>query len=353
MFLKSVGVSPQTQDSAYNAVNSSEQFLTLGRGSYIGEMLISIYPEANRLSHLLAGRFSSLAENLRFLTGGNHPYKNVSSFPFDVPSVVENIFGNVKPIRNTRTEHYQIILGHDVWLGHGVTILGGVKIGNGAVVGANSVVAKNIPPYAIAVGNPARVVKYRFDAETIKKVLAVKWWNWSLEKVADNLPLMTDVEKFLDVHWSPELENFPRDEIGCLVENFRAQGFKIYNFVADFRAQNPLWLRVVAGFCKSDFENGKLVVWLDKNSSDEDFNLLAEFVKSFGNGADKNILAVDSDEKISPHALRSATHFITTREMTTLECLDWLWDTDVEIVSALDENIFDGEPLVDWEIFNR
>ena len=62
-------------------------------------------------------------------------------------------------------------------------ILGGVKIGNGAVIGTGAVVAKNIPPYAIAVGNPARVIKYRFDEETIKKLLAVKWWNWDLKKL--------------------------------------------------------------------------------------------------------------------------------------------------------------------------
>lgn len=91
--------------------------------------------------------------------------------------------------------------------------MGGVKIGNGALIGANSVVAKDIPPYAIAVGNPARVIKYRFDEETIKKLLAVKWWNWDAKKIADNLPLMNDVEKFLELHYSPELDAFPEDDI--------------------------------------------------------------------------------------------------------------------------------------------
>ncbi|MBR0288774.1 MAG: hypothetical protein IJQ82_07325, partial [Selenomonadaceae bacterium] len=84
---------------------------------------------------------------------------------------------------------------------------------------ANSVVAKDIPPYAIAVGNPARIVKYRFDEATIKKLLAVKWWNWDLQKIADNLPLIQDVEKFLETHYSPELENFPEDDFSRRLNN--------------------------------------------------------------------------------------------------------------------------------------
>ena len=330
--------------------------LTIGTGTYFDEMWLPIFP-ANKnkpVPHILLGRFSSISKKISFFMGGNHNYKNVSTFPFDMDNVVKKIFGGVSPVSyDTRPNHFQVIVGHDVWIGYGAMIMGGVKIASGAVIGANSVVAKDVPPYSVVVGNPARVIKYRFDEATIKKFLAVKWWNWPLEKIADNLPLMNDVEKFLAKHWSPELEQIPQDEIGLQVENFRAQGFKIYNFVADFGALQPLWLRVVAGFCQSNYANAKLVIWLDKNSTNEDFNLLTEAVKLFGNDAGKNILAVDTNEKNFPQALRNATHFITNREMSTLECLDWLWGTNVKIVSALDEGIFDGEPPVDWQLLKR
>ena len=329
-----------------------ENIFTLGAGSYIEECEVKLWEENINSPHILAGRFNSWSDKIKILIGGNHSQRDVTTFPFDVQKIIDGVFGNdnpqVKKLPYNRPNRFQVIVGNDVWIGHRVMIMGGVKIGNGALIGANAVVAKNIPPYAIAVGNPARVIKYRFDDTTIKKLLAIKWWNWSLEKIADNLPLMKNIEKFLAVHWSPELENIPTDEIGWQVENFRAQGFKIYNFVADFQAKKPLWLRVIAGFCQSNFTDAKLIIWLVENSSESYFKLLAEAAKLFDNGAIKNILVVEN-EKISPYALRSATHFITNREMVTLECLDWLWNTNVKIVSALDDGIFDGEPLVDWK----
>ena len=315
-----------------------EHLFTVGKGSYFGEIMLAIIPRLKRTPHLLLGRFSSLADGLNFLTGVNHSYKTVSTYPFDIGEATEKIFGVAKTAHTFNIpNHYQIIVGHDVWIGYGVTIMGGVKIGNGAVIGAGSVVAKDIPPYAIVVGNPARVIKHRFNEVTIKKLLAVKWWNWSLDKIADNLPIMNDVEKFLELHYSPELDNFPEDDISRRLSATE----DVYHFIADFRAQSPLWSKVVRDFAESDFKNKLLVIWLGRDATDDDFKSLAKAVNLIGNGVKKNILVVDVEEKnFLPAALRKATHFITTREMTTLEALDYLWDTDVKIVSALDDGIF-------------
>ena len=317
--------------------------LTVGLGSYIAGFDMSLYKTNANIPNILIGRFSSLSEELYFASGGNHDYKKVSSFPFDMKGPVEKTFGaNVETVPYQRPNHFQFIIGHDVWFGRGVTIMGGVKIGNGAVIGSNAVVAKNIPPYAIVVGNPARVIKYRFDAETIKKFLAVKWWNWSLEKIADNFPLMNDVEKFLATHYSPELENFPEDELSPTLEEFIAAGYRVYHFIADFQTKDPLWRKVVQNFCQSNFKTSLLVIWLDKDSTERDVELLSEATQLIGNDAFKNILVVKAEGGLnfSPRALRQGTHFITTCEMSTLEVLDYLWDTDVKIISALDDDIF-------------
>lgn len=317
-----------------------ETLLTLGAGSYIGNAELNFFIEDPSIANVLIGRFCSFADRICFFVGGNHNYKRVTSFPFDVDSVIKKIFGVDNPLPYNRPNHYQVVIGHDVWIGRGVMIMGGVKIGNGAIIGANAVVAKNIPPYAIAVGNPARVIKYRFDEATIKKLLAVKWWNWDAKKIADNFLLMNNVEKFLKLHYSPDLEDFPEDETSRQIDS--SGGHSIYQFITDFRAQNPLWSRIVQGFCQSRFENSLLVIWFDKDTTEENFNSLADWIGQVGNGAEENIVGFKmNDGKIfSPAALRKATHFITTREMSTLEALDYLWNTDVKIISALDDGIF-------------
>ena len=197
----------------FNDNGKSALAFTLGSGSYI---VSSSYETINIRKNVLIGKFCSLAHEIIFAIGMNHNYNCVSTYPFKHRDMLQQVesykekFANAKfPIKKYNQNSNQIVIGNDVWIGRGATIMGGVKIGSGAVIGANAVVAKNIPPYAIAVGNPARVIKYRFDEETVKKFMAVKWWNWDLNKIYDNVPIMGDAEKFLETHYKPELEYIP------------------------------------------------------------------------------------------------------------------------------------------------
>lgn len=86
-------------------------------------------------------------------------------------------------------------IGHDVWIGCNATILRGVTVGCGAVIGANALVNKDVPPYAIVGGVPARIIKYRFEKEIIEKLMTLEWWNWNVEKIRKNRHIFTNKVK--------------------------------------------------------------------------------------------------------------------------------------------------------------
>jgi acetyltransferase-like isoleucine patch superfamily enzyme len=107
------------------------------------------------------GKFCSIADNVKIFLGGNHKVEWITTFPFD---------------KSTNT-HGDIIIGNDVWISHGVTIMSGVKIGDGAIVAANSHVVKDVEPYTIVGGNPAKYIRHRFEDKIIEALLELKWWD--------------------------------------------------------------------------------------------------------------------------------------------------------------------------------
>ena len=126
---------------------------------------------------LIIGKFCAIAKGIEFImNGANHRMCSVSTYPF-------NIFANGWENFAPKTEDLPLkgdtVVGNDVWIGQNVTILPGSRIGDGVIIGANSVLSGNIPPYSIAVGNPCRVIKKRFDDKLIEYLLELKWWNWN------------------------------------------------------------------------------------------------------------------------------------------------------------------------------
>jgi acetyltransferase-like isoleucine patch superfamily enzyme len=144
---------------------------------------------------LVIGKYCSIAAGATFLLGGEHNTDWVTTYPFGHHPA----WLSLPPVPGHPKTKGHIIVGNDVWIGTEATILSGVVIGDGAVIGAHALVSKSVPPYSIVVGNPARVVKQRFDDTTIQRLLALKWWDWDVARIHLNIPLLCSnrIQEFL------------------------------------------------------------------------------------------------------------------------------------------------------------
>lgn len=162
------------------------------RNSEIGDH--SYLNANNHINNIKIGKFSSIASNIKFGLG-IHPTHLITTHPA--------FYSNNKPFKtfadkNYFEEYLPITIGNDVWIGQESMIMGGVTISDGAIVAARAVVTKDVPPYAIVGGVPAKIIRYRFDKETISKLLRIKWWNKAEGFLEENFLLFHEPQKFLN-----------------------------------------------------------------------------------------------------------------------------------------------------------
>lgn len=140
---------------------------------------------------LIIGKFCSIACGAKFLfNSANHTLKSLSSYTF--PLFFEEWGLNKKNVASAWDNKGDIIIGNDVWIGYEAVIMAGVHIGDGAVIAARAVVTKDVPPYTIVGGTPARKIRMRFEEETIAKLQQIQWWNWPVEKIRQSLPYIME-----------------------------------------------------------------------------------------------------------------------------------------------------------------
>jgi virginiamycin A acetyltransferase len=135
---------------------------------------------------LIIGKFCQLASGVRFImNGANHAMEGVSTYPFKV-------FGGAWSQASMKAKSKgDTVVGHDVWIGNSATLMQGIQVGHGAIIGTQSLVTKDVPPYTIVGGNPAREIRKRFDDETVAFLLQLRWWDWDAATLTQHLEALT------------------------------------------------------------------------------------------------------------------------------------------------------------------
>jgi virginiamycin A acetyltransferase len=137
---------------------------------------------------LIIGKFCMIASNVTFImNGANHLTEAISTYPFEIfgNEWEKAMEGKTYPVKE------DTVIGNDVWIGYNATIMPGVQVGDGAIIATNSTVVKDVAPYSVVGGNPAKEIRKRFSEDQIKRLLKIQWWNWEIEKITANLSVLT------------------------------------------------------------------------------------------------------------------------------------------------------------------
>ena len=325
---------PSVRKVTFDVGTNRIEAATFGPGSYLVDGSL----EYGSLDcHILIGRYSSLAHRLKFIIGLNHDGREVSTYPF------RNLLHPLEAGVNQyfAANHYQIIIGNDVWIGSDVTILGGVRIGNGAIVGAGAVVTKDVPPYAVVAGNPARIVKFRFSQEIIDKLQKIKWWNWPREKIMENLSLMETPETFVRL-FKPAPPAKSGADIAGELKRLKENGNTIFVFVADFAAVRPVWEKVLRQYLRRFAENDKTVLLFAAATDEEYRAYIQKAERLLDEAPDKrsSVALLGGALSILPEVASAADYFITTREDSSSQGVDFIDGRETVVLSGLDFDIF-------------
>lgn len=180
IYLKNVVTNPNIEIGDYTMYND----FVNDPGEFEKNNVLYHYP----INHdkLIIGKFCSIACGVKFLfNSANHTLASLSTYPF--PLFFEEWGLEKQNVAESWDNKGGIIIGNDVWIGFEAVILAGVTIGDGAIIGTQAVVTKDVPPYTIAGGIPAKPIKKRFDEDTISDLLHIKWWNWPKEKISQHI----------------------------------------------------------------------------------------------------------------------------------------------------------------------
>jgi virginiamycin A acetyltransferase len=299
---------------------------TISRGSYIVGMEIQSginFDVPGGRHSIQIGQFCSIAENITLIVELNHDFQTVTT-------AASNLI-KYKSVRSNSKRKGQILVQNDVWVGHGVTIMSGVTIHNGACIAANAHVVKDVPPYAIVGGNPAKVIKYRFTDEHIADLLNIAWWDWSNSELTKrSADFGLPVEKFIGKYRCSQFVHVEREKTRYVTLLF-----------ADFSEPYPVWQKIVSSWVAAFGHDGNAQLWM--YVAGENCNayiaLLNSHLVSIGEADNDNIvvhLNIDREETL----FQQVDFYVTTRAKETVRRTCLADKFGVKTISGVDDPIF-------------
>ncbi len=329
--IQTISVNPPERLRAYTEVTLSGggldgfPFLSIDRDSYIVQAEvqsgINFRPKDGR--HCLAiGKGCSLADGITFVIDLNHDYRSVSQ---GANAFLEGIVPMTKTPRKGT-----VIIQNDVWIGHGATIMAGVTLHNGCIVAAQAVVTKDVPPYAMVGGNPAKILGYRFAPDTITALQKIAWWDW-LEKIQWDrredfaLPVEAFIEKYLP---------FTEDTAPG------GSGHNTIYFPVDVGEPFPLYPKVLKEYFQKDRPNAELLLYISVERSAEENIRAVECILEQYEARDSCVTlqtGVTLDERV---LFQGADYYVTTRAKETVyrTCLADRYGT--KVLYGTDDGLF-------------
>lgn len=314
------------------------KILTAGKDTYIVNATVEtgvnfdddIYSSGGCYS-LQVGSYSALAENILFLVNINHDYLSVAQ------GVISEFQST--PIKTKIKRKGQIIIENDVWIGSGATIMNGVTIHNGAVIAAKSVVTKDVPPYAIVGGSPAKIIRYRFPEDVIGKLLQISWWNWTSNEIKSRYDdFAGDVEAFAEKYYPAALGKFNQiKESPSPVEMRSGENFL---FAVDLHDNYPLYKKIIKEFCqKFDGTENQLILYLSGNEPDcqKMFGLVSKELESY---QQYNVYVYIYTGEIES-MIANADTYISSRVKENVYIMELAEKFGKKIISGVDIPVFD------------
>lgn len=321
----------------HDVLNENKIFpiLTIGRDSYIEEAIVENVLDKQLVYNLQIGRYTSISPDVTFIIDLNHDYKQVcqgrpSNIPYRRPHLSKR--------------KGQIIIMNDCWIGEKSTILSGVTIGNGAVVAAESVVSKDVPPYAIVAGNPAKIIGYRFEPEQIDALQLIRWWNWTPEKIQMyGEELFGDIDSFIANHIAEaerELSSIAPADIKP-IEKPNPGEEKLFLYIPDFEQDYPTYPQVIESFIRSySNTNYELLLYVEEDDFlEEKLSLLNAIFSKYEDAECYINLYVGNVEDMRS-LFCQANAYITNRSLNNVPYMDIADSYRLDLYSSVDIPIF-------------